>query len=278
MTSSLYDNLGPRGRRRVRWLTVLGVAIILGLIALVLDRLGRAGMLSWSVWSILGRADLQLSMLRSLQYTVTAAASAMGFSLALGVVIGALRLSANRTASTVGRVYVELFRGLPPLLIIFFAYLGIPLIGIDISTFWSLVLGLALYNGAVIGEIIRAGVQGLPRGQAEAGRAIGLSKVQLGTLILLPQALRNMVPALVNEVVTILKETSLGFIIGYGELIRGSQIIIEYLGGEYALPVYVETAAIYIGLCLALSAIATWLARRDGRDLNASTTQLVPSE
>jgi glutamate transport system permease protein len=160
------------------------------------------------------------------------------------------------------RTWIELFRSVPLLLLIFFVFLGAPAVGIDVPTFWSIVIGLALYNSAVVADIVRAGILSLPKGQREAGHALGLSVSQTLVVILIPQAVRRMLPTLVSQMVTVLKETALGFIIGYTELLRDGRIAVEYLGGKYAIPVYTGVAVIYVSICLLLSLLATELSRR----------------
>ena len=125
---------------------------------------------------------------------------------------------------------------MPLLLLILFMFLGLPAVGVTVSSFWALVLGLTLYNGAVLGEIFRAGIRSLPKGQTEAAYAIGLRRGQALRLVLLPQAVRLMLPALVSQLVTLLKDTSLGFVIGY--------------------------AVVYIAVNGSLSFLARWLDRR----------------
>jgi glutamate transport system permease protein len=161
--------------------------------------------------------------------------------------------------------WVELFRGLPLLLVILFLFLGLPQVGVTISTFWALVGGLTLYNSAVIAEIFRAGILSLPKGQTEAAYSIGLRRGQTLQLILLPQAVRLMLPALISQLVTLLKDTSLGFVIAYAELLRTGRNAVEFLGGRYSIPVYTAIAVIYIAVNASLSFLARWLDRRTRR-------------
>ena len=131
--------------------------------------------------------------------------------------------------------------------------------------FWALVAGLTLYNSAVIGEIFRAGILSLPRGQTEAAYAIGLRRGQTLRLILIPQAVRRMLPALISQLVTLLKDTSLGFVIGYAELLRNGRTAVEFLGGRYSIPIYTAIAVVYIAVNTSLSFLARWLDRRTRR-------------
>jgi glutamate transport system permease protein len=131
--------------------------------------------------------------------------------------------------------------------------------------FWALVAGLTLYNSAVLGEIFRAGILSLPQGQTEAAYAIGLRRGQTLRLILVPQAVRRMLPALISQLVTLLKDTSLGFVIGYTELLRNGRTAVEFLGGRYSIPIYTAIAVVYIAVNASLSLLARWLDRRTQR-------------
>lgn len=262
MSSTLYDEPGPRGRRNVAIAAaVVGVAIA-GLLAFVLVNLGQQGQLSAQRWAVLGRADLQRLLLQGLYSTAQVAIVAMVLSLASGVLLAVGRLSRRWWVHVPARIWVEVLRGLPTLLLIFFIFLGGPAVGLEISPFWSLTLGIALYNSGVMAEIFRAGILSLPKGQSEASSAIGLRHDQTLRLILIPQAVRYMLPALVSQLVIIIKETSLGFIVGYSELSRDGRSAVEFLGESYSLPVYILLASIYVTVCLLLSRLAVWL---DGR-------------
>jgi glutamate transport system permease protein len=185
--------------------------------------------------------------------------------MAVGGLLAVARLSRRRWLSRPAGAWVELFRGLPLLLLILFIFLGLPAAGVTVSTFWALVAGLTLYNSAVIGEIFRAGILSLPKGQTEAAYSIGLRRGPTLRLILIPQAVRRMLPALISQLVTLLKDTSLGFVIAYAELLRTGRNAVEFLGGPYSIPVYTAIAVIYIAVNASLSFLARWLDRRTQR-------------
>jgi glutamate transport system permease protein len=161
---------------------------------------------------------------------------------------------------------------------ILFVFLGLPALGVTVSTFWALVAGLTLYNSAVLGEIFRAGILSLPRGQTEAAYAIGLRQGQTLRIVLLPQAIRRMLPALVSQLVTLLKDTSLGFVIAYAELLRSGRNAVEFLGGKYSIPIYTAIAVIYIAVNGSLSLLARWLDRRTRRQLGRTVQTSVADE
>jgi glutamate transport system permease protein len=262
MSSLLYDHIGPKGRRLVQIFNV----VVLGAIALVLGSclyaLQQRGQLSAELWSVIHNPDFLFLLLTGLLSTLKVAGLCMLLSIVFGLMLMFGLMSHNALIRLPVRGWMELFRGLPLLLLIFFVYLGTPALGFDVSTFWSLVIGITLYNSAVLGEIFRGGIASIHGGQQEGGLAIGLSDAQVLRIILLPQAVRRMLPVLISQLVIILKETSLGFVIGYTELLREGRTAVEYLGGQYSIPVYTAMAVVYITLNICLSSLAAWLDRR----------------
>jgi glutamate transport system permease protein len=261
----LYDAAGPRGRRRILVGSVAGGVLVVLVIGLAVARLASKGVFEAERWQVLTRQDLLELLARGLGATLRAAALAMVLAMAVGALLAVARLSRRRWLAAAAGAWVELFRGLPLLLLILFLFLGLPAAGVTISTFWALVGGLTLYNSAVIGEIFRAGILSLPRGQTEAAYAIGLRRGQTLRLVLIPQAIRRMLPALISQLVTLLKDTSLGFVIAYAELLRVGRNAVEFLGGPYSIPVYTAIAVVYIAVNASLSALARWLDRRTRR-------------
>ena len=261
----LYDAVGPRGRRRILLGSVGGVLLVAVVLGVAVARLAAKGSLDPELWRILTEGAVQRLIGRGLVATLRAAVVAMALSMAVGAVLAVGRLSRRAWVAGLAGVWVELFRGLPLLLLILFLFLGLPAVGVTISVFWALVAGLTLYNGAVIAEIFRAGILSLPKGQTEAAYAIGLRRGQTLRLILVPQAVRRMLPALISQLVTLLKDTSLGFVIGYAELLRNGRTAVEFLGGRYSIPVYTAIAVVYIVVNASLSFLARWLDRRTQR-------------
>jgi glutamate transport system permease protein len=151
---------------------------------------------------------------------------------------------------------MEFFRGLPVVISIFFAARVLPELGVSLPLLWYLVLGLTAYNSVIIAEIVRAGIASLPRGQAEAAAAVGLTRGQALRLILLPQAVRVMLPALISQLVVIFKDTSLGFVIQYVEVVRFAAIAIQELRNP--LQLYLTVGAIFILINYGLSRLAVW--------------------
>jgi glutamate transport system permease protein len=268
MTAVLYDIPGPKARARNAGTGVLGVVLVVALIGYVLYRLVVTGQFSAREWEWIQYSAIQRLLLNSLLATLEAFAVAAVLALVLGAVLAAGRLSDHRWVSRPATVVVEFFRAIPLLVLIFILFYGVSRsLNYNFSAFWALVVGLMLYNGSVLAEIFRAGVLALPKGQREAAYALGLRKTQVMTNVLLPQSLRLMLPTIVSQLVVVLKDTALGFLIQYPELLYQAR----YLGGQGQLgspilPVAMVVAVIYIAMCLLLSMLANYLERRTRRN------------
>ncbi|AQV97243.1 amino acid ABC transporter permease [Cupriavidus necator] len=195
---------------------------------------------------------------------VTLLLSLLGLTLAfpIGVVIALARLSPFRWLRWPAIALVYLARGVPLLMFIFWVYFFVPLlIGRTVTGFTTMVVTLVIYQAAYLSEIVRSGIEGMPKGQAEAARALGLSYIQTMRKVILPQALYNMIPALVSQFVSTIKETSLGYVISVNEVTFAAMQINSSLMTQ-PFQVYFILAAIYFCLCFSLTQLARFLERR----------------
>lgn len=263
----LADALGPRARRRVLIASIVTGTLLTGVLAIAVNRLGDKGQLSWDRWEPLTQWSVLKFLLGGLGLTAKAAATGMVGALVLGTALALLRLSRTGPIRWLATTWVEFFRGVPLLLLIFFTFFGLHRQGVDLSPFQALVIALALYNGAVLCEILRAGILSLDRGQTEAAYTIGLDYWQAMRLVILPQAVRRMIPAIVSQLITLLKDTSLGFVITYEELLRRSRSTGEFF--KNPLQATALVALVYIAVNLTLSRIARHLEVRQRRRLGA---------
>ncbi|SCF31020.1 glutamate transport system permease protein [Micromonospora viridifaciens] len=265
-SSVLYDLPGPRARMRNRILGVVSIAAIVALVAFIIYKFNETGQFEARKWEQFQYASVQRELLTGLWATLKAAGLATVLALLFGAVFASARLSDRWILRSPATFVVELFRAIPLLILIFFGYY-VPLqYGWSIDKLWALVIGLTLYNGSVLAEIFRAGINAVPYGQSEGAYAVGLRKNQVLRLILLPQAFRSMLPAIVSQLVVLLKDTALGFIITYPELLFvGKQIGGRLAFGLPYVPTYLIIGAIYISICGLLSALAWWLQKRMGR-------------
>ncbi|MGH3914740.1 MAG: amino acid ABC transporter permease [Pseudonocardiaceae bacterium] len=266
MSSVLYDLPGPRAQRRNKALDVLTTLGIFSLFGFIAYRFWITGQFDGEKWEWLLYENLQLLLLAALGATLSAFLVGALLALAFGFLFAVTRLSEHAWLRTPAFLIVEFFRAIPLVVMIFFLYFAAPQIGLQLGAFWSLVVGLMLYNGSVLAEVFRAGVLAVPRGQREAAYALGLRKNQVMRSVLLPQAVRAMLPTIVSQLVVLLKDTALGFLITYHELLDAAR----YLGSltEFERPIIptaLVIAAIYITLCVALSWLASYLERRNRR-------------
>jgi glutamate transport system permease protein len=251
----LYDAAGPKARARFRLYSMLSLVLVLGVLALFLWQMYDTGQLTYAKWEyFVTPGYLEAIFFDGVVNTVRAAAIAILAALALGLVFGVGKLSHRAVIRWPAWLWVEFFRAVPLLLLIIYIYFAYGT-GDGIGPFWSLVIGLALYNGAVLAEIIRAGIEALPRGQSEAAQAIGMSRGQITRIILLPQAIKIMLPAMISQFVVCLKDTSLGYAIGA----IGITYVLDQIGGDTGRPL-VQAAFVMAALYIALNQIVTWIA------------------
>lgn len=278
-TPVLYDIPGRRARRRNALLTVvcaLGVAALVWIVVLRFDAKGNWDAQKWRPF-LETRIWTQF-LIPGLRATLSAALVAMVLALAFGIVFAVGRLSERIWLSAAAGAVVEFFRAVPLLLMIFFLSYGLPyLIEGPVPAFWAVVVGLTLYNGSVLAEAFRAGIRALPRGQSEAAYAMGMRKSQVMRHILVPQAARTMLPVIVSQLVVLLKDTALGYIVAYPELLqRGTELVANF---GNVVPVALVLAAIYIIINSALTLLAgrldRWSQRRGLRARGPAATGTV---
>jgi glutamate transport system permease protein len=278
----LFDLPGPKARARIRIGTAVGIVLVLAIIAFVLVRLAGNDQLDPARWSVLfdPASGVPQALGEALVRTLQVAAVGMVFATVFGLLLAVGRLSDQRWLRLLSSTVVEFFRAIPLLVVIFTLYFVLPSFGVRLSAFAALTGGLVLYNMAVLAEIFRAGVLSLDRGQSEAALGIGMRKSQVMTLVLLPQAVRRMLPVLVAQLVVLLKDSSLGFIIGYFELLRQARSLVEFFtprfGNQYTFQLYVAAGLIYILVNVVISQFAKYIERRSRRNQKGGATAPVP--
>jgi His/Glu/Gln/Arg/opine family amino acid ABC transporter permease subunit len=279
--SVLFDVPGPRARRRQRIGTAVGAVVVLALIGLALWRLAINGQLDPARWAILfdPNTNVPQALFEALVNTLQVAAVGMVAATVLGAFLAVGRLSDHAWVRGPVIAVIEFFRAVPLLVLILFCLLFLPTVGIPMTAFRALALGLTLYNMAVLAEIFRAGILSVDRGQSEAAFALGMRKTQVMTTVLLPQAVRRMLPVLVAQLVVLLKDSSLGFIVSYLELLRQARSLVEFFnsrfGDLYTFQIYVAAALIYIIVNVLLSQVARSIEKRTRRSKKAAATEEV---
>ncbi|WP_221358434.1 amino acid ABC transporter permease [Streptomyces beigongshangae] len=267
MSSVLYDAQGPRARRRNLVVSVVFFAVLAAALWWMYGTLDEKGQLKWELWKpfFTGTEAWSTYLWPGLLNTLKAAALAMVIALPLGAVLGIARLSDHVWVRVPAGVVVEFFRAIPVLVLMIF---GLALfseytnVSTDDRPLYAVVTGLVLYNASVLAEIVRAGILSLPRGQAEAASAIGLRKNQVMRFILLPQAVTAMLPAIVSQLVVIVKDTALGgAVLTFPDLMAAVSPMSAYYGAN-TLASFTVVAVIFIVINFSLTSFASWLERK----------------
>ncbi len=275
-TSVLYDAPGPKARRRNVILSIVSAVLIAALLAWIIMTLAAPrvaangnetpGMFAPTRWDVTADPLLWNAFAQGVLNTLRMAAVAAILAIAVGIAFSFARTARSRWIRVPTAVLLEFFRGMPLLLMMLFIFLVF-----STGSYWAGVLALAVYNGALIGEALRAGIAALPRGQRESGLAIGLTTVQTRVFIEFPQAFRQMLPIIIAQLVVLLKDTSLAYVVAYDELARTIKNLQNFLGNNYLFTLFIIGLAIYLAINLTVSWIARFVARRSGPKLGKTT-------
>jgi glutamate transport system permease protein len=261
--SFIYDAPGPRTRRKVRIASVTSAIALLALLGTGLWQFGSHDQLNPQRWAPFTQWVVWQYLLTGLVGTLKVAGTVAVLASALGTFLALGRLSAMPLLRWLCASYIEVARTVPVLLLIYLMLFGLPQLGVNVPTMWKLAIPLTFVTAAVFAEIVRAGITGLPSGQAEAAHSLGLRQSQTMRLVVLPQALRNVAPSLMTQFVSLLKDTTLGYIVAYTELLYRGQLLTSYI--NQLIPTYIVVAFIYLVVSGSLTALATHLQKRATR-------------
>ncbi|MFE5776077.1 amino acid ABC transporter permease [Brachybacterium sp. NPDC056505] len=259
-TQVLFDAPGPRGRRRILLISIVSLLAILALIALGLWQFQRNGQLAAEKWLPYLRRDYIAFLGKGLLGTLEATAVAAVIAFPFGLVLALGRISRARALSAISAVWIEFFRGIPMLLVVYAFLLALPAYGVNLPRFWMLVVPMILVSSASTAEVFRAGIGAVDRGQDEASSAIGLSRGQTLRYVILPQAVRLVLPSLILALVSLLKDSTLGFVVSYNELQFQGKTMVSIT--RFLVQTYVVVSVIYIVLNFLLTKAAGLLERR----------------
>lgn len=279
--SVLFDAPGPKARRRYNIITAVSALAVVGILYLFYSKMDQKGQWSGDLWHPFVTGSVWTSyLLPGLGVTLKTAAMGAVLALLFGAVFGLGRLSDHVWVRIPSGAVVEFFRAIPLLLLIFFIFFGpakiadsLGYVGPQVSPTTAVVGGLTLYNGSVLAEVFRAGILAVPRGQSEAAYAIGLRKNGVMRLILLPQAVTAMMPAIISQLVVLLKDTALGYIVSNEDLLNAG---FRFMKASYGNTVQaaIVVAAIYIAINMTLGKLAVLLERRSRRSRKSSAHTL----
>lgn len=260
MTSAIFDAPGPKARKRIALVTAISLIALAAVIAYAVYLFWMNGQLASRKWINFTQWPTQRYLLNALGKTMLAAAGSAAIALPLGALLAVGRLSKSLPLRWIATFVIELFRAIPLLLIIYIFLLALPQYGINPDLFWKLVIPIGLCAAATIAEALRAGILSIPVGQAEAGRSIGLTERQIMWKILMPQAVRVVIPSLVAQIVILLKDTTLGYVVSYGELQHSARVLVTSTGN--LIQTYLIVTVIYILINVAISHFAQHLDKR----------------
>lgn len=261
--TALFDAPGPIAARRIRVITVLSVIAIAAAIAYAIYLFASNGQLAPDKWVEFTQWPIIRFLLAGLGRTLLAAGGAALIALPLGLLLALARLSDSKPIRWAGVAIIEFFRAMPLLLLIYIFFIALPKYGINPDLFWKLVIPIGLCSAATIAEVFRAGVLALPKGQTEAGEAIGLTRAQVFRYVTLPQAVRLVLPSLLAQVVILLKDTTLGYAVSYSELQFSGKVLVSSTGN--LIQTYLVVAVIFVAVNLAISRIAEQWGKRQAR-------------
>jgi glutamate transport system permease protein len=259
--SILFDAPGPRTVARHRVYYVVSVLALLALIGFAVWTMYGQGQLEYALWEPFLTPDyIVFILVEGLLKTLQMAFFSIIFAVVFGLAFGVAKLSDRAWIRWPAWLVVEFFRAVPVLLLMVFAFFLLAIGDGPLSSFWCVVISLTLYNGAVLAEVFRAGINAVPAGQSEAAYAIGMRKSQVMTTVLLPQAVKIMLPAIISQMVVALKDTSLGYyILAPGLTAVGKPLYLEF---NNHVQVAIVITALYVAVNLVLTGIATLVQRR----------------
>ena len=241
---ALYEVPGPKTRRKMVIGTEISAVLVAWGISLIVQRFYVAGQFAPKYWTFFGQASTWSFLLKGFEGTLQVAFVAGAIALALGLVLMLGRTSGIKPVAALCRVVTDFFRGVPSLLLIYFFFLVVPQYGIKMSSFWMITLPVALAASGVLAEVFRAGVNAVSRGQVEAALSIGLSPMRTTFKIVLPQAIRYVIPTLISQLVVVVKDTTVAYVVSYPDLLQNARVLITNY--DALVSVYFTIAIIYV--------------------------------
>ncbi|MHB1009411.1 MAG: amino acid ABC transporter permease [Propionibacteriaceae bacterium] len=262
-TRVLFDEPGPRGRATIRLATVVALVLVALLVAGAVRQFAVSGQLAPYRWQFFTyTAIVQRLVVDGIGNTFLATAVAAVFAFPLGLVLALGRISHARMLRSVSTGWIEFFRSMPMILVVYAFLLALPRFGIVLPVFWMLVVPMILVSSATTAEVFRAGIRAIDRGQWEAAQSLGMGRALVMTQIVLPQAFRIVLPNLLTGLVSLLKDSTLGYVVSYGELMQQGKELVAYY--HYMIQTYLVIALVYVLINWLLTRLASWLQARMG--------------
>ena len=255
----LYEAPGPKMRRRIAIATAISLIVLASLIVVIVRQFYITGQLQAKYWSLFTRYTTWRFLGRGLAGTLEVALMSSVVSLVAGMLLMLGRISKSSILRWISTALIELSRGIPTLLFIYFFFLLAPQFGLKLPSFWKIVLPVSISAAGVVAEVLRSGVHAVPKGQTEAALSLGMRDGSVFFNIVFPQAFRYVIPALIAEIVIVLKDTTFAYVVNYADLMQNAKVLISNY--DALLSVYLVTAVIYILINYLLNKLSVAAAR-----------------
>ena len=262
MRDALYEAPGPKTRRAIRIGTAVALVAIAAAVFAIVRRFWLTGQLAARYWYFFLNASTWRFLGSGLLGTFEVALTAGVIALVLGTLLMLGRTSGVRALCAACRIVTEFFRGIPSILLIYFFFLVVPQYGIRMTSFWMITLPVAFAASGVIAEVLRAGVNAVPKGQVEAALSLGFMPMRVMLKIVLPQAIRYVIPSLISQLVVVVKDTTVAYVVSYPDLMQNARVLITNY--DALVSVYFTVAIIYILINYAINQASVYMARRSG--------------
>lgn len=256
----LYEQPGPKARKRIAFATAVSLVALAALLTVIIRQFYITGQLSAKYWSIFARYTTWRFLGRGLAGTIEVALMSSVVTFAGGLVLMHGRISRSKVLRGISTVLIEITRGIPTLLFIYFFFLLAPQFGLKLPAFWKITLPVSISAAGVVAEVLRSGVNAVPKGQTEAAVSLGMRSGSVFFKIVFPQGFRYVIPALISEIVIVLKDTTFAYVVNYADLMQNAKVLISNY--DALLSVYLVAAVIYILINYLLNKLSVAVAGR----------------
>lgn len=260
---ALYESPGPRSRRYIRIFTTISIILLVLLAYFIIRQFYISGQFAPRYWSFFARPTTWKFFFEGLWGTVKAALMAALITFCLGFLLMVGRISKIKLLNIFSTILIEFTRGVPTLLFIYFFFLVVPQTGIKLSAFWKVVLPVAISATGMVAEVLRGGVNAVAKGQWEAAQSLGMGETRTFIKIIFPQAFRYVVPALISEIVIVLKDTTFAYVVSYNDLMQNASVLISNY--DALLSVYLVVAVVYIIINYLLNKLSVFISSKQKR-------------
>lgn len=257
---TLYEAPGPKTRKRIVIFTGISLAALAACLIMIVRQFYITGQLNMKYWSLFARYTTWRFLGKGIAGTLKVALAAGMVSFVAGLLLMLGRISGSRFLRGISTALIEFSRGVPTLLFIYFFFLIAPQFGLKLPAFWKIAVPVAISAAGIVAEVLRSGVNAVPKGQTEAALSLGMRGSSVFFKIIFPQALRYVVPALISELVIVLKDTTFAYVVNYADLMQNAKVLISNY--DALLSVYLVVAIIYIFINYFLNKVSVRIARR----------------